>query len=253
MSEIIKKLRFSINGIKNKLNGSKEEYLEGMIIMVNGLDHHFKQHYNYEKKYLRYLEKWSKQIEAVRSSQQMNEDFITVDDSYVECGEFAEHEAIAYINRLGQLYYFFKSEWFHALFCLNIYKSRERTCGESCELRDILQKNIPMILALMPLRNKISAHRQQDYPHKDDIKHLGANVNTLKAMGVGKVGKKLSHICYSFPTDQRLLENCPAITGVEYLGVNNIVVFEPSVQHQRIMNEIVTFIDFCLEKVNVCK
>jgi len=56
------------------------------------------------------------------------------------------HEVTAYINRLGQIYYFFKSDF------INIQNSE-----------------IPKILEAMPFRMKFSAHRHVDAPRSGDL------------------------------------------------------------------------------------
>jgi hypothetical protein len=147
------------------------------------------------------------------------------------------HETVAYIGRLGQLSYFFESDWFS-----EVVKE------------DDVALSIPSILALMPLRNKHSAHRQQDYPWKDDCSSLGLNQYGLKHGLVG-LGKKPSHvnIQYTFPTTQRhpfLKKYHPSpINEIEHLGIkNNLIIFTPTKIHQAILNEVINllqiFFDF---------
>jgi len=144
----------------------------------------------------------------------------------------AVHEAVAYIGRLGQLDYFFESDWF----------------GEIIKEADIALK-IPSILALMPLRNKHVAHRQQDYPRKGDCDSLGLNEYGLKHGLVWlNNNPEIVNIQYSFPTMQRhfLLEkhHPSSVSDVEHLAkTNNLVIFTPTKIHQKITNEAISLLE----------
>ncbi|MFT5852406.1 MAG: hypothetical protein ACI87J_002382 [Colwellia sp.] len=59
------------------------------------------------------------------------------------------HEVVAYLNILGQIYYFFKSDYI-------------------C----VTEVEIPNILKIIPLRMKYSAHRSVDAPRMKDGDHL---------------------------------------------------------------------------------
>lgn len=206
-----------------------KQQLGGIIDIVSGLQYHYNQHNLHEKKVDR-----------------------------CQFYGWASHEAIAYINRIGQVYYFVKSDWFNAYIP-----------------QSDLPSLIPTVLALVPLRNKISAHRQQDYPYKDDCKSLGFHKFGLKSRLGGKIANSNAlrgnkeeetgiilwsdvkksfigmQIQYSFPTKQRdkLLDNCPRIDGFEYLGgENNIIFFQPSIHHQIIMDQIFIIIEKFLQK-----
>ena len=144
----------------------------------------------------------------------------------------AVHEAVAYIGQLGQLDNFFESDWF----------------GKAIKKSDIALK-IPSILALMPLRNKHSAHRQQDYPREDDCASLGLNQYGLKHSLIWlNNSPEIINIQYSFPTKQRnslLKRYCPSpISDVEHIGENNnLVIFTPTQIHQKIMNEAISLLE----------
>ncbi len=144
----------------------------------------------------------------------------------------ARHEAVAYINRVGQLAYFFKSDWF----------------GHSVQEKLIASK-IPTILALQPIRNKFTAHRQFDSPRKDDCKSLGLNQLGLRHGIAYKIGKPYeARIEYQFPTKQRddLLKkhNPKPLPEIECFGDNNnIVIFRPTEVHSIILNEVVCLLE----------
>lgn len=71
------------------------------------------------------------------------------------------HELAAYLNRMGQFYYFAKS-------------ARVNKYNISLEIE------IPTILKFMPLRHKVTSHRAIDQPKRNDItEHVQASDNQL--------------------------------------------------------------------------
>lgn len=203
--------------------------LIGILDMLDGLDYHIKKIRTFEKAACRRMA----DISALRNKKESyNLPVLSRKTNY----HSATHEAVAYIGRIGQLAYFFESDWF----------------GEVIQEADVASK-IPSILALMPLRNKHSAHRQQDKPWKDDCSSLGFNEYGLKHSLVGMNDNPESvKIQYSFPTKQRhplLSKYHPSlIPDIEYLGeANNLVIFTPTKIHQRIVNEAVCLLETFFE------
>ncbi len=192
------------------LYSKHKNQLGGVLDMLGGLEHHIKKMRYYEKVACRFalnlhtLSKTKEPFNLSALSRKANH-------------HPAVHEAVAYIGRLGQLCYFFTSKWFRGVI------------GKA----DIALK-IPSILALMPLRNKYSAHRQQDAPpREDDSPCLGLNEYGLKhaLIGYGKEPENVN-IQYSFPTKQRcvlLKKYHPSpIPDIEHFGGNNnLVIFTP--------------------------
>jgi hypothetical protein len=158
------------------------------------------------------------------------------------------HEATAYLCRLGQLYTLFCSKWF------KVY------------VEDV-KGVIPSICALIPIRNKFAAHRQQDSPSKynDDCKSLGLQCfgllpglskkilpgEELEILKDSLISRKDCKIVYQFPTKQRYcLKDSPAVVGIEYLNeVNNIIQFTPSENHPAIIKESLCLIEMFLVAV----
>lgn len=124
------------------LYSKHKNHLGGVLDMLNGLEHHIKRIRIYEKAACRL----ASNLNALRKTK---EPFNLSDLSKKANHHPAVHETVAYIGHLGQLCYFFTSKWFRS----------------AVEKKDIALK-IPSILALMPLRNKHSAHRQQDAPRE---------------------------------------------------------------------------------------
>jgi len=194
--------------------------------MLNGLEHHIKRIRTYEKAACRF----ASNLNALSKTK---EPFYLSDLSKKANHHPAVHEAVAYIGRLGQLCYFFTSKWFRS----------------AVEKKDIALK-IPSILALMPLRNKHSAHRQQDAPREeDDSPCLGFNEYGLKhaLVGYGREPENVN-IQYSFSTKQRcilLKKYHPSpVFDIEHLGKdNNLVIFTPTKIHQKIVNESVNLLE----------
>lgn len=138
----------------------------------------------------------------------------------------AVHEAVAYIGRLGQLSTFFESEWFGSVVKENVI------AGE-----------ISSILALKTIRNKHTAHRQQDAPYYDDCSSLGFNQFGLKHGLVGSnTNPEIVYLEYSFPSKQRhrLLSkyHSSPVKDIEHLGQNNnLTIFTPTKNHPTIIAE----------------
>ena len=202
-----------------KVFKDNEEKLGGLFDILDGLEYHYKRHLVYERR---------------------------VSNGLPCCA--ACHEAVAYINRLGQLYDLFNSQWFVK------YVKKE----------DVSQI-IPSIYALMPIRNKFTAHRQQDDPRDDDCLSLGFQCFGLRPAIEQKLSPEArlkfegnkpfglndliiageSKLVYSFPTKQRRLPGgFPPVAGIEHLGKsNNIVQFRPTEMHSVIMKEILYLIE----------
>jgi hypothetical protein len=224
-----------------KVFKNNEDLWPELISMIEALEYHYKNHCVYERK-------------------------IERGQSYYN----ARFEAIAYLNAMGRIYYFFTSEWLHASVC-PIKSKCLRDGTRPCEFNTLLRSEIPTLLALIPLRNKIAAHRQQDRPWKDDIKSLGFNCfGLLPSLEVSQVteddikelenleSQKLTfdelkkaligkgyRIRYSFATNQREVRlDSSAIKGIEYLGKNNggnnnVIIFKPAEHHSKIIKEII--------------
>lgn len=214
----------------NPLYLKHKERLGGILDILGGLEYHIEKIRTYEKRACRFVTDLN---ELCKNKEPFSLPALSRRTNHHP----AVHEAVAYIGRLGQLDYFFKSKWFSPV------------VGENN-----VALGIPSILALMPLRNKHSAHRQQDYPWKDDCSSLGLNEYGLKHGLVG-FNTKPDHvnIQYSFPTKQRdpLLEkhHPSPIKEIEHFGdSNNLVIFTPTLIHQRIQNEAIgllqQFFDF---------
>ena len=107
----------------------------------------------------------------------------------------ALHEAVAYINRAGQFYYFATSE----------LVTRSGNCPPT-----------PRFSALMPFRNKHTAHRSIDKPHSSDSRDLQA----YQAMSIDLDGR--SFLPREGMTIEANLENAfyPLRTGYLIFQIN---------------------------------
>lgn len=137
------------------------------------------------------------------------------------------------MNRLGQLAFFFGSDWF----------------SQVIETKHIVQK-IPSILALMPIRDKFTAHRQQDFPRNDDCLSLGFNEFGLAPGLLGSIKNPGSVVIqFQFPTKKRhpflVKYNSPSVSSIECINSkNNLIIFTPTMLHQRILNETVSLLEY---------
>ncbi|ATG58619.1 hypothetical protein ATS72_004900 [Pseudoalteromonas sp. 13-15] len=107
--------------------------------MINSILHKLDQLKDYEVHY--------KQVSGVKTMVQGLEYHF---DNYMAQTKVREqpfwfHEVVAYLNRLGQIYYFFKSDFIK-----------------------VVDSEMPNILKIIPLRMKYSAHRSVDAPRGND-------------------------------------------------------------------------------------
>lgn len=203
----------------------QKDRLGGILDIFAGLEYHIKRIKNYEKAACR---RSLELMNRFNSEGSYNLPLLSRRTNHHP----AVHEAVAYIGRLGQLACFFESEWFSS------------KAGEAQ-----VAAEIPSILALMPLRNKHTAHRQQDDPRKDDCSSLGLNEYGLKHVLVGlNKNPEIVNLQYSFPTKQRhhlLNKYHPLpIDGIEHLGSNNnLTIFTPTKIHSKIMSEAISLLE----------
>ena len=188
--------------------------------MLDGLEYYMKRIRNYEKAACR------RSIELnslARNGERFNLPLLSRQTNHNP----AVHEVTGYLTRIRQLEYFFKSKWFQKVI----------------NASDIAS-TIPSILALQPLGNKFTAHRQQDYPAHDDCQDLGFNQLGLKHMLTSPVDHPENVLIeYQFPTKQRnnllKLYHPAPVKDIECLEANNnIVIFTPTKIHSEILKEI---------------
>lgn len=139
------------------------------------------------------------------------------------------HEMAAYMNRLGQLKALLTSAWFKK------YISRERLAELS-----------PIILALVPLRNKFTAHRSIDDPrHETDyqkamhaslpfvITTRGTNKNTYNVAYDIKIAKNdRDKLLTALHSD--LIEEVEIFSNQQEIWIS----FQPTRHHALICDEI---------------
>lgn len=84
----------------------------------------------------------------------------------------AHHEVVAYLNRVGQFYYFGKS-----VLVRGLLRAGKR------ELKD----QIPSLISSLPFRHKITAHRSIDFPKECDTGRL----QEIHAISIGPLGGQM--------------------------------------------------------------
>jgi len=226
---------------------NNEQNLLGLLDMLDGLEYHHKNHSVFEEN-INIKENFEVKID--------NDGFYYIEDGKYciytkfnkrkkEFGHFVEkmngfidyggasHEAVAYFNILGKIFNLFRSKWF------------EKYVGKESR-----RNLVPSILALIPIRHKFAAHRQQDYhsePRKDDTENLSVNLIGLLPSSRWDNDLNKIKICYLFPTKQRIeLRNQLAVEGIEFLGENNednYLQFVPTDCHNTVISEIFTILN----------
>lgn len=196
------------------------EKLGGILYIVGGLEYHSKKIKNYERAACR------AQLKLEKARDYSEKSFRAARSPLLSM----EHESVAYINRLGQLAHLFTSDWFKE------------------NIKDkLIASKIPSILALQPLRNKYTAHRQQDRPHNDDSPSLGQNQDRL--MSILANNKWLQFQFATHQRDKLLKDHHPAaVQGIEIFGTkNNTVIFEPTKIHPIILSETFDLLEHFFE------
>lgn len=205
--------------------------LLGISDMVNGLEYHHKKFIQLETTKRKYLQKtWDEKI-------------------LYSTPNNAIHEAIAYLNRMGQIYALFTSGWFE-----NYIKKNE--------LADLC----PHILALTPLRNKHAAHRSIDKPMNENDFHKAMSASIpFVVKWLGKASENpldrnfdTYNIGYSMQISKNekngrlniLKDHHPdAVDGIEHFSIETIfITFIPAKHHEKILNEIFNIIKKLFDK-----
>lgn len=124
---------------------SKEEIvqIDGSISMLQGLDYHYNHFISQFHQLTSYYERHESYLKDSMSGRRMNLPYPSITDAEHQTFRSLEHEAIAYINRVGQFYYFAKA-FGH----------------QSC---------LPRASELMSFRNKHTAHRSIDMPRGETV------------------------------------------------------------------------------------
>lgn len=230
-----------------------EKKLIGLVDMIGALEYHYSKHRNIEKKYTPYI---VIQIDPI-TNRPIPFNLLDVQNSKKKINKnHLSYEACAYLNRLGQVYYFLMSSWIHNSIC-NIERIKKGECAsKKCKYEFLLIKHVPILLALMPIRNKITAHRQQDYPASDDCTDIGFNFYKLQHISSGPTGSipSIQYTLSSVNQRNKILErySIPAVSEVEYSNNGSfngfIVNFKLSDLHPKIITGILNLIEELLRK-----
>lgn len=139
------------------------------------------------------------------------------------------NEITAYLNRLGQIYSCLTSEWFQK------YVTKDR-----------LPLLCPSILALIPYRNKYSAHRSLDRPYTESqSQHESYSNITLYNGWHGKSDRSDMHIGYQIKISAK--DRCKLLVMYHPLAVQDFehftgqdeifIDFVPVKHHDRVISE----------------
>ena len=217
---------FALQSSHKRYQENKDNLI-GIVDILDGLEHHYKKIKNHERAGSRRL------IKIDKSKDSNGKPFeIPKPDLRRENHWPASHEAGAYMTLIGKLSIFFQSEWF------------KEYVDDS-----VIASKIPSVLALQPIRNKCTAHRQQDDPRNDDCSSLGLHQYGLTHLLACPIGKpEAVQLEYQFPTKQRhylLKKYHPApVQGIECLGnKNNIVIFIPTNIHSKVLKETISLLE----------
>ncbi len=115
------------------------------------------------------------------------------------------HEVVAYLNRIGQVYYFLKSS-----FTKTFIPNALQDCSKIDYLKTFRMKN--------------TAHRSIDHPKKEDTEEY-SNRQTLSLLPIA-TGPIYDKQCYRFPT-----EDPPGS------GLTRYIDFTPEIDHEIVMEQ----------------
>ena len=198
--------------------------LVGLLEMVNGLEYHYKNFAKTETCCRIKLEKKFKERKFL-STPYKN----------------AFHEVIAYLNRLGQIYYLFTSPWFRKYV-------KESDLAKLC----------PTLLALTPLRHRVACHRGCDKSpnHKIEIdEHLASQASVaIVAIWQGEKDSCVLNMSYKIKILKEEKYNRSKILRKYHIfPVETVEIFTekeiflsfiPSKHHNNICKEIIDVIEF---------
>ena len=201
----------------------QQEYeveLMGLLDMVEGLEYHHKKFVRMENIQRKILQKIFDEEELLPTPPQN-----------------MIHESVAYLNRLGQIDALITSEWF------------KRQIGET-ELANLC----PIILSLMPLRNKFAAHRSIDYRRDETNSQLINHASV--PLGLKWTSFSVSDDVHEYSVVYRIKIYCkdrhkilracerPPIDKIEIFGNDEIwIFFILSKQHAYICAEIIKIVE----------
>lgn len=204
---------------------SFEGLLGGVVDMVGSLEYHYANHAKVERRIIEFDKPYfdfvlsdpdyedpdyTKKLLSLMKFENRNEK----GKMYI----IASYEATAYLNRLGQIKALFDSDWFRYVVSV-----------------DINQK-IPTIAKIEAIRHKVTAHRRQDDPRKNDIGFLSFGMNAFRLEPLLMANLKTKHVGFRYA-----------------LLKENHIEFIPSVDHPKIVNEIFDLIELFLVNVNTYK
>ncbi len=175
------------------------------------------------------------------------------------------HELTAYLNRIGHLYYFFTSRWLHDILCSKkcANKKDKDRIKEECIVNTIISQ-APILLCLLILRHKHSAHRVSDSPIKTDtdydidLKGHGINVAGLHPVIHGdancNIKLKTSINVNKKSRNPFLNQNHPTqIETLEFFDQSAeriLIQYSPTTWHEKLINEIIKLVTLFLTKEN---
>ncbi len=214
-------------------NTLKEHELEliGLLDMADGLEYHHKNFVKIEKRCRKIYEK-----------------IFTEKMFYSVPSKNIHHEAIAYLNRLGQVFALITSDWFKK-------RVNESDIAFLC----------PIVLALIPFRHKFGAHRSIDNPKKETdsqkgnhaslpfgLMWIGRNNNShnIKDMATNLLSSSIGYQLKIAKNEK--LNRSPILQKHHPLPIDEIeiftteeifITFTPTKHHDKICHEIIKVIE----------
>lgn len=222
--QYVTRLRHLLTNNHHLLEEKYQLELWGSVDMVLGLEYHYKHFVKIEN--------------ACR-------DHCKRTFEYGVSSKNAIHEMVAYMNRLGQAFYFLKSRWFRDYI-------KEKDLARLC----------PVFLALLPFRKKFASHRSIDDTRgetEDQIANHASLPYGICWFGPASLNRdfKTKNIVYKIKLSKEhrakeLQDNCPdAINEIEIFSESIIwITFIPTKHHHIICNEIIRVIEAFINKVN---
>lgn len=211
------RLRHLLTNNNHLLEENYQLELLGLLDMVSGLEYHYR---NFKKIEKACRKRYKKTFEDAI--------FYSIPSKNVI------HEMVAYMNRCGQIFYLFKSEWF----------------SRQIKVKDLAYL-CPEFLALLPFRHKFASHRSIDMS-RGETPHEQANQASLRAAWVGTFSKDDIKNGKGHDWDKMNIQYQMLVTEKKDKGVEKVTwpTFIPAKHHNIVCDEIIRVIEEFINKVN---
>lgn len=275
IKKMVTKIRYLFGVYRGKYK-TNEDSLIGIFDIIDGLEYHYQNISKVEKRNQKLLDEiflqGPKGFYVLSPEEQ---DKILLENRRIFAEEWGnlsdsaniKHELTAYLNRMGQLYYFVQSPWVHNLVCSKecIYKNNKtqkisikKRAKLNCKMNELIA-GMKNLLALLPVRHKFTAHRSVDNTNPSDLNKKWTSLVGMNKNGFPRIALiskdsivKNTWFTFNFCKEDRneFLDKNP-VEGIERFEGNKLqITFDVTYLHEKIIDEFFTFLEKALKTKN---